>query len=128
MGIAMLNELILFELVNEPVPLRIDESGTLRVSHTRISLDLIIEAFHQGSTPEQIAARFTTLRLAEVYAVIAYYLQHQEVVDAYLRQRQQAAEEFRRHNPMCVEFRDLRNRLLKRRSEQCLPKDVKTAC
>jgi hypothetical protein len=33
-------------------PLRVDEGGAVRVGNTRISLDLIVEQFENGMTPE----------------------------------------------------------------------------
>ena len=128
MSLALINKEIPFEFVNEPVPLRIDESGTVRVGNTRVILDLVIGAFHQGRTPEKIVEMFTTLRLADVYAVIGYYLQHRVTVDAYLRQRQEAAEEFRRFYEAQYPSNGLRERLLARRAAKEALSDVKVAC
>ena len=125
MSLALINKEIPFEFVNEPVPLRIDESGTVRVGNTRVILDLVIGAFHQGRTPEKIVEMFTTLRLADVYAVIGYYLQHRVTVDAYLRQRQEAAEEFRRFYEAQYPSNGLRERLLARRTAKEALSDVK---
>jgi uncharacterized protein (DUF433 family) len=44
----------------------------------------VIRAFQDGATPETIAQRYTTATLADIYAVIAYYLRHREDVEAYL--------------------------------------------
>ena len=40
----------------DPVPLKIDEDGTIRVGGTRMTLDLIIAEHRAGASPEQIAA------------------------------------------------------------------------
>jgi hypothetical protein len=37
------------------VPLRRDGTGALRVGTSRVLLELVIEAFHDGETPESIA-------------------------------------------------------------------------
>jgi uncharacterized protein (DUF433 family) len=75
------------------VPLRQDETGAIRVGQTRVLLDLVVQAHQDGDTPEEIASRFESLRLADVYAVIGYYLSHREVVDEYLSRHEEAAAE-----------------------------------
>jgi uncharacterized protein (DUF433 family) len=79
-----------------PVPLREDETGTIRVGQTRVSLDLVTRAHQDGATPEEIVRRYDTLRLADVYAVIGYYLTHRDTVDAYLDRREEEAEKLKR--------------------------------
>lgn len=80
----------------EPVPLRMDEHGAVRVGQTRVLLELVIEAYQGGATPETIVRWFDSLRLADVYGVISYYLKHKEEVDEYLRGREEQAAEVRR--------------------------------
>lgn len=82
-----------------PVRLWKDEHGKIRIGGTRVLLELVIHAFNQGDMPEAIQDSYPTLSLAEVYAVIAYYLTHRAEVDAYMRDaeatarhRQQEAE------------------------------------
>ena len=79
-----------------PVPLSLDASGTLRVRDTRIPLERVVHAYLDGASPETIVDWFDTLKLADVYIVVAYYLTHKETVEAYMRQREQVAEEVRR--------------------------------
>lgn len=102
----------------ETPPLRVDESGTIRVGKTRIILEVVVQAYQQGETPEGIVDMYETLELAEVYAVIAYYLRHQAEVEAYLANRNREADELRkqieeaqRHLP------DLRGRVLAARKK-----------
>jgi len=80
----------------DPVPLRDDGGGGLRVGKTRVSLDTVIEEYDQGAGPESIVSAYPTLELADVYAVIAYYLRHQGEVREYLRKRDEEAAELRR--------------------------------
>jgi uncharacterized protein (DUF433 family) len=75
-----------------PIPLRKDDYGAVRIANTRITLDVIVAAYQHGDTPEEIRAGFPTLTLAKIYAVIAYYLNNQEQVDGYLRERDEQAE------------------------------------
>ena len=92
-------------------------AGVLRVGKTRVSLDSIIIAFNQGSTPEDIVCSYDSLTLAEVYATISYYLQHREEVDSYLAERQQKNAELRAANEARFNHQGLRERLLARRRE-----------
>jgi uncharacterized protein (DUF433 family) len=100
------------------VPLRRDETGTLRVGGTRVVLDLVIAAFNDGATPEEIVQRYDSLRLADVYAVLAYYLDHRADIDAYLAQRQEEAAALRAKIEANADVRGLRERLLARRAER----------
>ncbi len=86
---SLVNEL---PLSADPPPLRTDEGGAVRVGTTRISLDLVIEQYENGMTPEDIVRAYDTLLLADVHAVIAYYLRHRDEVRAYLRRRNEEAE------------------------------------
>jgi uncharacterized protein (DUF433 family) len=76
-------------------PLHEDDSGAIRVGTTRVLLELLIRAFQDGATPEAIVQRYSTLALADVYAVIAYYLRHRSEVEGYLARREEQAEEVR---------------------------------
>ena len=73
------------------LPLRVDDHGTIRVGRSRVTLDTVIELYHHGTSPEVIAQQFPAVTLAEVYGTIAYYLQHQPEMDAYLKAREEAA-------------------------------------
>ncbi len=85
----------LLPLHAEPSPLRVDEGGAIRVGKTRISLDLIVEQYENGMTPEDRIRMYDTLVLADVYAVITYYLRHPDEVRAYLKRRAEEAEALR---------------------------------
>ena len=86
----------------------------MRVSHTRVSLDSVIFAFNDGATPEEIVQQYSTLNLADVYAVISYYLQHRADVEDYLEQRWAQRLELQREVEARFEPRGLRERLLAR--------------
>jgi hypothetical protein len=63
----------------------------VRVGNSRISLDLVVEQYENSMTPEDLVRAYDTLALAEVYAVIAYYLRHRDEVRAYLKRREEEA-------------------------------------
>lgn len=77
------------------VPIRTDEQGTIRIADTRVTLDVLVARFEQRRTPEQIQESFPTLKLADIYAVITYYLNNRDEVDAYLREQDEAAAKLR---------------------------------
>lgn len=60
-------------------------NGGYYVIGTRISLESVVRAFQQGHSPERILERFPLLgKRATVYGAIAFYLEHQADIDAYL--------------------------------------------
>jgi uncharacterized protein (DUF433 family) len=70
--------------------------GVMRVSGTRVTPDTVVGAFLDGATPETIAQQYPSLPLADVHAVIAYYLRHRADVNAYLAAGQVSADKVRR--------------------------------
>jgi uncharacterized protein (DUF433 family) len=77
------------------VPLRTDKDGVIRIGNTRVTLTTLIAARKQGYTAEQLHSSFPTVPLADIYAVIAYYLVHTEAVDEYVRQEAEEGEQLR---------------------------------
>lgn len=88
-----LNDLL--PLHAERPPLRVDEGGAVRVGKSRVSLDLVVEQYESGITPEDMVRAYDTLEPADIYAVIAYYLRHREEVRTYLKRRLEEAEALR---------------------------------
>src|SRR5271165_1291334 len=89
---SLVNELPLHA---DTPPLRVDEGSVVRVGKSRISLDLVVEQYENGMTPEDMVRAYDTLLLADVHAVIAYYLRRRDEVRAYLLRRKQEAETLR---------------------------------
>lgn len=69
-------------------------NGVYRIKGTRVALDSIIYQFRQGRSPESIQDAFPALSLGQVYAAIAYYLDHQTELDAYLAHNEMTEAEF----------------------------------
>ncbi|WP_019502825.1 DUF433 domain-containing protein [Pseudanabaena sp. PCC 6802] len=95
-------------------PFRYDEAGGIRIGSSRVTLDSVLASYQNGSTPEEIAIQFSSLRLEDIYSAITYYLNHRQEIDGYLEQRSNQAQQLRhqlteRHNLI-----DLRQRLLAR--------------
>ena len=94
--------------------------GVYYIAGTRISLDSIVYAFREGSSPETIRQDFEGLTLAHVYGAIAFYLDHQADIDAYLLQRKEQWDELERRGTPASP--DLRARLERARRVVSLPR------
>jgi len=88
--------------------------GIVRVAGTRVTLDTVVGAFLDGATPETIAQQYPSLALADVYAVISYYLRNRADVEAYLAHGQAQAGVVRAQNEARWDPRGIRARLLAR--------------
>ena len=65
--------------------------GGYYVAGTRISLDSVVYSFNEGQSPEAIQEDFPSLKRAQIYGAIAFYLDHQAEIDKYL---EETAREF----------------------------------
>ncbi len=89
----MYNHGVMFQLeTTQTVPLTQWEDGSIRITGSRVPLYAIIYHFDLGATPEQIAYKFQGLNPADIYAVIAYYLNHRDEIDRYLREQEAEAD------------------------------------
>lgn len=104
-------------IFNQTVPLHQDETGTVRVTGSRVTLDTLAATFKKGATAEQIQDSFPSLSLRQIYGAIAYYLDHQDDVDAYLRDRQTEAKEIRQQIEGQPQYKEFRERIRRRRAE-----------
>jgi len=95
-------------------PLAKDADGVIRVGGTRVSLDSVIFAFLDGSTPEEIVLQYPSLDLAAAYAAVTY-LSHRQQVDGYLRERKTQREQIRAEIEARFDPPSIRDRLLSRR-------------
>jgi uncharacterized protein (DUF433 family) len=106
------------DIKTDPVALRRDQHGAIRVGNCQVLLDVVIREFNNGADPEGIASSYPTLELADVYAVIAYYLRHRVEVDQYLQARREEAEKLRQEIEATQPDRaQLRAKLLARKAQ-----------
>ncbi len=57
----------------------------IRVKGTRIGLETVLgDYLGHGAGAEEIAARYRSLSLEQVYACLTYYWRHREAMDGYL--------------------------------------------
>jgi len=104
----------------ERVPLTPTSGGVVLVEDTRVPLETVVEAFNTGKSAEEIVLSYPTLGLADLYAVLAYYLHHRAEVDTYVAERSREADALRARIESHFEPRGIRERLLARRPTQLL--------
>ena len=97
---------------------RTDEHGVKCIGSTGVSLDSVLAAWEQGSSPESIRAQYPALSLVEVYGTLTWCLEHVDEVNAY-RDRQQAvwanwrARAEREASPVVRRLRDMQQSKVK---------------
>jgi hypothetical protein len=101
------------EMTPKPV-VALDSDRVYRVGGTRVRLETVIAAFSQGYTAEEIMLKYPSLKLADVYSTIAYYLEHRDAVDAYLESRRRQTEQARQELEVRFPSAGVRDRLLAR--------------
>ena len=97
-----------------PVPLHLDECGSVRVKGSRVTLDTIVRSFKAGESPEELAQDFHRIPLDDIYTIIGYYFQHQAEVDDYLHKREEEAAQLRQVLEARYDKAAIRERLLAR--------------
>ena len=104
----------------QPVPLHNDASGVVHVGGTRVTLETVITVFLNGDSAEEIVDEFPAISLADVYAVISFYLSHRVEVDQYLTAQSAQARQNRQEIERRFNQTGLRQRLLERKTAQGL--------
>jgi uncharacterized protein (DUF433 family) len=88
--------------------------GEIRLTGHRVGLVHVVKLYTRGDSAEMIAASLSTLSLSLVHRTIAFYLDHQVEVDAYVTAHDQNMDrleaETRRSRPTPT-VSDLRRRL-----------------
>ncbi len=91
-------ELVMILETTQTIPLTISKDGTIRIKGTRLPVDRIIYLHNQGEIPESIYDSFPSdaYTVADIYAIIAYYLSNKAKFDKYLAKREKEAEKIRK--------------------------------
>ena len=87
------------------------EEDVIRIKGHRIDIEIVLEDYLAGASPEEILLRYPTLNLEKIHATILYYLAKKEEVEAYLERVRQLDEEaeqeqLRNPSPFVVELRE----------------------
>ena len=102
----------------EQTPLNTDEHSVVRVAGTRVLLETVVDAFNQGASAEEITLSYPSLKLADVYAVITYYLRHKTDADTYIQSQERQAADARKRHGVDEASKRLRERLLARQASR----------
>jgi uncharacterized protein (DUF433 family) len=90
--------------------IEVDDKGEARIMGSRIKVQFIaVERARLGLTPEAIHENHPHLTLAQIYAALAYYYDHQAEIDAQIEAANRRAEEMRANSPpspVAKRFRD----------------------
>jgi len=98
-----------------------ERDGGLYVAGTRVSLDSVVIRFQQGASPQNIVQSFPTLKLWQVYGVIAYYLENERMIGDYIsegeREFERSAVPLSQTNPdLFARLEDARQRIGSKRA------------
>ena len=88
-----------------------DADGHIHVTGHRIGLQELVYYYNEGHTPEALREAFPTLSLALVHKVIAFYLDNQATVDAFVATCEAEIERLRAVAPRGPDSAELRRRL-----------------
>jgi uncharacterized protein (DUF433 family) len=81
-------------VVQYPVSPYVEErDGSLYVAGTGVSLDSVVIHFQSLDSPEKIVHSFPSLKLSDVYGVVAYYLENEKALNEYLAEGEREFEE-----------------------------------
>lgn len=87
------------------------QENIIRIKGNRIDIEIVLEDYLEGASPEEILLRYPTLNLEKIHATILYYLAKTEEVEAYLKRVRQLDEEaeqerLRNPSPFVIELRE----------------------
>jgi uncharacterized protein (DUF433 family) len=88
-----------------------DIDGYIHVTGHRIGLQDLVYYYNEGYSPEALLEAFPTLALALVHKIIAFYLEDQVAVDAYVATCKAEMERQRAVAPRGPDVAELRRRL-----------------
>jgi uncharacterized protein (DUF433 family) len=68
--------------------IEIDEGGVAWISDTKVKvIEVALDKLVHGSSPEDIHFQYPHLSIAQVYAALAYYYEHQNELDSEIQRR-----------------------------------------
>ena len=109
------------------------QEDVIRIKGNRIDIEIVLEDYLKGASPEEILLRYPTLNLEKIQATILYYLAKTEEVEAYLERARQLdekaeQEQLRNPSPFVVELRErfakVSQELLKAQKKSAKPESV----
>lgn len=106
----------------QTLPLRLTEDGTIRIGNSRVSLESIVYHYKLGASAEQIAQKFPSLDLADIYVTFSYIINNKEEVEEYLNQQESEGNAIQAKIESDPQYQktmsDIRARILARKVER----------
>jgi uncharacterized protein (DUF433 family) len=75
-----------------------NEHGSWRVIGTRVMMELVVQAYNEGKSPEEIVKDYPSLTVDKVNGVVAFYLKHRELVERRMESEKAEFEQARQEN------------------------------
>jgi uncharacterized protein (DUF433 family) len=92
--------------------IEIDEHGVAWISDTKVKvIEVALDKLVHGSSPEEIHFQYPHLSLAQVYAALAYYYEHQNELESEIQRRWQEVNQMaalETDTPLQQRLRELR--------------------
>jgi uncharacterized protein (DUF433 family) len=96
----------------------LDERGIAYIAGSSLTVAVIaVDAVTWEMTPRQIQENYPKLSLAQIYAALAYYFDHQAEIDAQIAAWDAEYEQLRAANPNPLTREELEKRLQQQGSE-----------
>jgi uncharacterized protein (DUF433 family) len=93
-----------------------DADGFIRLREHRIGVHHVVGPYNEGYSPEMLVEQFPTLSLALIHKTIAFYLENEAEVDAYIARSREETERHASAVPGGPGLAELRRRLAARRA------------
>lgn len=87
-----------------------EANGEIRLKGHRIGLFHVVSYYNEGYTAEMLACQYPSLPLALIHKAIAFYLENQTAVDAYVADYKVELDRQRSANPRRLDIAILRQR------------------
>ncbi len=74
--------------VATPAHIFLDDAGVAWIDDTNVKvIEVILDKLAHGSSPEEMHFQYPHLSLAQIYAALSYYHDHQETLDTEIRRK-----------------------------------------
>jgi uncharacterized protein (DUF433 family) len=88
-----------------------DADGQIHLTGHRISIQDVVDFYNEGYSPEMLLGQYPTLSLPLIHKTIAFYLENQAEIDAYIARCESAIEEQRANAKHGPSIRELQKRM-----------------
>jgi uncharacterized protein (DUF433 family) len=101
----------------DDVPLVQLENGAIRVRDSRVTLETIVHRTQMGNTVDDIHDGFPTVSVSQIKQILVWYEDNKAEADEYLREVEAECEALRQWVETQPGYKELREKLLRRKAE-----------